>query len=85
MELANLLVFLFIGATAGWLISTLKKEGGFRVIVNLIIGIVGAFIGGLVFALTDLAAIGFIGSALMATVGALLLLYIGDVMQKPDP
>ena len=76
MDLMSLLVFLLIGAVAGWL------AGRFGFFGNMVIGVTGAFIGGFVFNLLGIAAVGFIGSVIMATVGALLLLYIGSVIRR---
>lgn len=82
MDLMSLLVFLLIGAVAGWLAGTLKRGGGFGFFGNMVIGVTGAFIGGFVFNLLGIAAVGFIGAVIMATVGALLLLYIGSVIRR---
>jgi uncharacterized membrane protein YeaQ/YmgE (transglycosylase-associated protein family) len=72
----GLLWTLIIGAIAGWLAGTLVKGRGFGLIVDIIVGIVGAFIGGWVFGLLGLAAWGLLGQLCMATVGAVILLVI---------
>jgi uncharacterized membrane protein YeaQ/YmgE (transglycosylase-associated protein family) len=46
MDLMSLIIFLAIGAIAGWLAGQLIKGGGFGLIGNIIVGIVGAIIGG---------------------------------------
>ena len=45
-------------------------------IANIIVGIVGAFLGGFLFRVLHLSAYGYVGSLVMATVGALLILYM---------
>ena len=47
MHLSNqsLLVILVVGIVAGWLASTVVEGGGFGLIWDLVIGLVGAFIG----------------------------------------
>ena len=72
----GLLWTLIIGAIAGWLAGTLVKGRGFGLIVDIIVGIVGAFIGGWVFSLIGLTAWGLLGQLAMATVGAVILLVI---------
>jgi uncharacterized membrane protein YeaQ/YmgE (transglycosylase-associated protein family) len=72
----SLLWTLIIGAVAGWLAGVLVKGRGFGIIVDIIVGIVGAFIGGWVFGLLGIAAWGLTGQLAMATVGAVILLVI---------
>ncbi|MGA8074040.1 MAG: GlsB/YeaQ/YmgE family stress response membrane protein [Candidatus Acidiferrales bacterium] len=72
----GLLWTLIIGAIAGWLAGTLVKGRGFGLIVDIIVGIVGAFIGGWIFGLLGLTAWGLLGQLCMATVGAVILLVI---------
>ena len=42
MDITSLLIFLAIGAVAGWLAGTLMKGGGFGLLINIVLGIVGA-------------------------------------------
>ncbi len=72
----GLLWTLIIGAIAGWLAGTLVKGRGFGIIVDIIVGIVGAFIGSWVFGLLGLTAWGLLGQLCMASVGAVILLVI---------
>ena len=46
MDGMGLIMFLIIGGIAGWLGSTIMKGGGFGLIGNIVVGIVGAVIGG---------------------------------------
>jgi uncharacterized membrane protein YeaQ/YmgE (transglycosylase-associated protein family) len=78
----NIIIFLAIGALAGWLAGNLMKGGGFGILKNIIIGIVGAIIGGFLFGLLGISAGGLIGSIVTSTVGAALLLYIVGVVKK---
>lgn len=82
MDLTSLIIWLIIGAVAGWLAGKIMKGGGFGLLGNVIIGIIGAFIGGFVFGLLGITAGGIIGSIVMATVGAVLLLYIVKLIKK---
>jgi len=82
MDLIGLLIFLLIGAVAGWLAGLIMKGGGFGVLGNILVGIVGAFIGGFVFRIAGIAAGGLIGSIVTATVGAVLLLAAVRIIKK---
>ena len=76
MDVTELLIFLAIGAVAGWLAGVLMKGGGFGLLGNIVIGIIGAVVGGFVFGLLGISAGGLIGSIITATVGAVLLLFV---------
>ena len=47
MALEALIIFLIIGAIAGWLAGQIMAGGGFGLIGNIVVGIVGAFVAGL--------------------------------------
>lgn len=82
MDLTNLLIFLAIGAVAGWLAGVILKGGGFGLLVNIVVGILGAIVGGFAFGLLGISAGGIIGSIITATVGAVLLLLIVGLIKK---
>jgi len=72
----ELLWFLIIGLAAGWLAGQFVKGGGYGLVGDLIVGVVGAFIGGFLFRALGLSAYGLIGNLVVATVGAVVLLVI---------
>ena len=72
----SLIWMLLIGACAGWLAGKLTQGKGFGLVQNLIIGIIGAVLGGFVFRLLGLSASSTLGELITATVGAMLLLWI---------
>lgn len=76
MEITSLILFLLIGAIAGWLAGLLMKGKGSGVLMNMIIGIAGAFIGGWAFSLLGLSSHGLLGSLVTAIFGAVILLFI---------
>ena len=76
MGLFSLVWFLVIGLTAGWLAGLLTKGRGLGLANDLIVGVLGAFLGGLLFWVIGLSATGLIGSLIMATVGAVLVLFL---------
>jgi uncharacterized membrane protein YeaQ/YmgE (transglycosylase-associated protein family) len=82
MQGTGVIAFLIIGAVAGWLAGKVMKGSGFGLVGNIVVGIVGALIGGFVFGLLGINAGGFIGSIVMATIGAVLLLYVVKLMKS---
>jgi uncharacterized membrane protein YeaQ/YmgE (transglycosylase-associated protein family) len=83
MTIESLLIFLLIGAIAGWLAGVIVKGFGFGLVGNIVVGIVGAFVAGLIF-----PAIGFglgggiLASIVHATIGAVILLVIIRVLKR---
>ena len=72
-----MLWFLIIGIIAGWLAGTITKGGGFGLIGDLVVGVVGSYIGGFLFSSMGLSTTyGTIGEIIMATIGAIVLLWI---------
>src|SRR4029077_3514048 len=65
-----------IGILAGWLAGKIMRGRGFGVLMDLLIGVVGSLLGGLVFGLLGLYASGVIGQLVVATAGAMMLLYL---------
>ncbi len=82
MSLTGLIIFLAIGAVAGWLAGTLMKGGGFGLLGNIIVGIIGAVLGGFVFGLLGITTEGMVGSIITATVGAVILIFAVRIIKK---
>ncbi|MET3917507.1 putative membrane protein YeaQ/YmgE (transglycosylase-associated protein family) [Variovorax sp. OAS795] len=79
----NLLWFLVVGLVAGWLAGMLVRGGGFGLIGDLVVGVVGAFFGGFMFTTLGIAqGSGLVGSLLVATVGAVVLLFIVRLIKR---
>ena len=79
----SLLWFLVVGLVAGWLAGVLVKGGGFGVIGDLVVGVIGAFLGAFLFStLGGSAGGGLLGSIIVATIGAVVLLYIVRLVKR---
>lgn len=78
----GLITFLVIGIVAGWLAGKIMKGSGFGLMGDLIVGVIGAFVGSWLFGLLGIAAWGFLGTLVTATVGALALLYVLRLIKK---
>ena len=78
----SILVFLIIGAIAGWLAGLIMRGGGFGLLGNIVVGIIGAFIGGYLLPLVGVNLAGILGSIVTATVGAVVLLFIVGLIKR---
>ena len=82
MDITSLIIFLVIGAVAGWLAGMIMKGGGFGLVGDIIVGVVGSLIGGWLFGLLGIAAGGLIGSIIAAVVGAIILIAILRLIKR---
>ena len=79
----HLLWFILIGLAAGWLAGKIMKGKGFGVVGDIVIGVIGALIGGFLFRLLGIYSDGgLIGSLIVATIGAVVLLYLLRLFKK---
>lgn len=69
-----MLWFLIIGIIAGWLAGQITHGAGFGLIGDLVVGVVGAFVGGFLFKMFSITTYGTLGDLVMATVGAIVML-----------
>jgi uncharacterized membrane protein YeaQ/YmgE (transglycosylase-associated protein family) len=83
MEAQSLIVWLIVGAVAGWLAGMVVKGGGFGLIGDIIVGIVGAFIAGwLLPQLGIVIGTGIVGAIIDAFIGAVILLVIIRLIKR---
>lgn len=78
----SIVAWLVIGAIAGWLAGMLVKGYGFGLVGNIIVGIVGAGVAGLLAPRLGLYTESFGGNIIAATLGALLLLLIIGLIRR---
>ncbi|TVR06927.1 MAG: GlsB/YeaQ/YmgE family stress response membrane protein [Salinarimonadaceae bacterium] len=77
MGVESLLVFLIVGALAGWIAGKLVRGAGFGLIGNIVVGILGAFVAGLLLPrLGFMVGGGFFSALIHATIGAVVLLFV---------
>lgn len=65
-----------IGILAGFLAGKIMRGRGYGLLVDLLLGIVGSMLGGLIFSFLGLYWSGLVGELVVATIGAVLLIYI---------
>lgn len=67
---------LIMGALVGWIAGKMMNaEGG--LLRNIVVGIIGSFVGSFVFGLVGFAAYGFFANLLVSVVGACLFIWLG--------
>ncbi len=83
MTSETLLIWLLVGAIAGWLAGTIMRGAGFGLVGNIVIGIIGSFVGGWLFSYFHIATgSGLFGEIIGATVGAIALLFLIRVTRR---
>ncbi|MDD5033773.1 MAG: GlsB/YeaQ/YmgE family stress response membrane protein [Methylococcaceae bacterium] len=77
------LSFLFIGLIAGWLAGRMMKGEGFGFFGDIVVGVIGSFVGGFLFrSLGIYTSGGWIGSLITATLGAVVFLYVLHLIKR---
>lgn len=74
--------FLLIGLAAGWLAGMIMKGGGFGLVGDLVVGVIGALLGGWLFRALGIAAYGMLGALITATVGAVVLIALLRMVRR---
>lgn len=84
LETNSIIVILIVGLIAGWLAGQIMKGSGFGLIGDLIVGIIGAFIGTWLWGVLHLPMIAnfWVSAIVIATVGALILLFILRLIKR---
>ena len=79
----DFLWFILIGLAAGWLAGQVMKGGGFGVLGDIVVGVIGALLGGFLFRTFGVTAgAGLLGSLIVATIGAIVLLFVLRLVKK---
>jgi uncharacterized membrane protein YeaQ/YmgE (transglycosylase-associated protein family) len=81
MSVMDLIGWLVIGLIAGWLASMIMGRGGYGIVGDIVVGVVGAFIGGFIARLLNLAGPAASdpfswASLIFAIIGAIVLIAI---------
>ena len=79
----EIIVTLLIGAVAGWLGSTIYKGSGLGVVGNIVVGIVGSFVGYWLLGKLGISlGSGWVGAILTGAIGAIVILAILNLIIK---
>jgi len=83
MTVLGFILWLAVGAVAGWIAGELMRGHGFGLVGNIVVGIIGAVIGGFLFTAPGVGVnLGIIGSLITATLGAIVLLFIIGLFRR---
>lgn len=76
LSFEQLCLLLVVGAVAGWLAGLILQRRGFGLIGNLVIGVIGSFLGRFVVGLLGFGVRSTLAGLITAVIGALLLLWL---------
>lgn len=83
IDAQTLIIWLVIGAVAGWLAGQIMTGGGFGLVGNIIVGIVGALVGGwLLPRLGIYIGGGIIAAVINAAIGAIIVLFVISLIKR---
>ncbi len=83
MDPQALIVWLIIGAVAGWLAGLIMSGGGFGLGGDIIVGSIGAFIAGWLFPFLGIRlGGGIVGEVIAAAIGAIILLFVARLVRR---
>lgn len=80
--ITNLIYWIVVGLIAGWAAGKIMKGGGYGTLMDIVLGIIGAVVGGFLLGLLGIHAGGLIGTILVAILGAVILIWISRMMKK---
>jgi uncharacterized membrane protein YeaQ/YmgE (transglycosylase-associated protein family) len=83
MDAQALIIFLVIGAVAGWLAGMIMTGGGFGLVGNIVVGIIGAFVAGwLLPRIGVYIGGGTVGDIINAAIGAIIVLFVIGLVRR---
>jgi uncharacterized membrane protein YeaQ/YmgE (transglycosylase-associated protein family) len=83
MTIEALIIWLVIGAVAGWLAGLIVKGYGFGLVGNIVVGIIGAVLAGWLLPLVGFVLVGGVIAAIInAVIGAVILLVVIGLFRK---
>jgi len=80
--MSGLIYWIIVGLIAGWAAGQLMKGGGYGVVMDIVLGIVGAVVGGWLLGALGIHAGGLIGTIVVAIIGAVFLIWITRLLKK---
>ncbi|HEV3038240.1 MAG TPA: GlsB/YeaQ/YmgE family stress response membrane protein [Candidatus Angelobacter sp.] len=80
--LHGIIWWIVVGLIAGWAAGKIMKGKGYGVLADILLGIVGGIVGGWVVGILGFGGGGLIWSVLVATLGAVILIWLARVLKK---
>ncbi len=78
----SLVILLLVGLIAGWLAGQLIRGRGFGMLLNIVIGVIGAYLGGIIFRAVGVGGSGMLWMIVSATVGAMVLVFFLNALRR---
>lgn len=83
MNLESLIMTLIIGAAAGWLAGQVMKERGLGLMGNLVVGVIGSFVGTKILSVLHLSPQrDFLGLLVSSVLGAIVVLWVVNFIKS---
>ena len=80
ISFANLLMWILVGGLAGWLASLVVRGGGLGLVGDVLVGVIGAFLGGFLLSQVFPSLYAFTGGFTGFSIGSLIVAFIGAVI-----
>jgi uncharacterized membrane protein YeaQ/YmgE (transglycosylase-associated protein family) len=80
--LRDLIWWVVVGLIAGWAAGKIMRGGGYGPAMDIVLGIVGAVVGGWLLGALGIYAGGLIGTIIVAIVGAIFLIWLSRLLKK---
>jgi uncharacterized membrane protein YeaQ/YmgE (transglycosylase-associated protein family) len=80
--ISNLIWWVLVGLIAGWAAGKIMKGGGYGVAMDIVLGVIGAVVGGWLVGILGFQAGGFISTIIVAIIGAVFLIWITRLLKK---
>jgi uncharacterized membrane protein YeaQ/YmgE (transglycosylase-associated protein family) len=83
MMISVLIWWIIVGLIAGWAAGKIMRGAGYGLVIDIVLGMVGAVVGGWIFnALGIYPGGGILGSIVVAIIGAMLLIWLSRLVKK---
>jgi uncharacterized membrane protein YeaQ/YmgE (transglycosylase-associated protein family) len=80
--LTNLIWWIIVGLIAGWAAGKIMRGGGYGPLMDIVLGIVGAVVGGWLMGAIGIYAGGLIGTIVIAIIGAIFLIWLSRLLKR---
>jgi uncharacterized membrane protein YeaQ/YmgE (transglycosylase-associated protein family) len=80
--LTDLIWWVVVGLVAGWAAGKIMRGGGYGVAMDIVLGIVGAVVGGWLLGALGFHSYGLIGTIVVAIIGAIFLIWLTRLLKK---
>jgi uncharacterized membrane protein YeaQ/YmgE (transglycosylase-associated protein family) len=80
--ITSLIWWVVVGLIAGWAAGKIMRGGGYGPAMDIVLGIIGAVVGGWLMGILGIYAGGFIGTIIIAIIGAVFLIWISRMLKR---